>query len=322
MSLDTTLITRNRVLAAALETTTGTPASLPAASCGLFNAIFDPKITLRQSANDRPGQQYLSPLPVSLNARSGQLSFRSELYGSGTAATEPSYATKCMAACGCAIAAGVVTPLTAQATNTLASATLGLYQAGRQKRIAGAMGNFKVTGKTGSPVYLEWAFEGAWMSPKSVAIPSAITYPTTIPPRFAGAAFTLGGQAMRVSQFEFDPGNKLYLREDPNAVDDASTPVLTGIRAAIVVDRKPMITIDPESLPLSTLDWFAGHAVGTTYSFTCQIGAVVGNIVTLAASAVQLYNPPEDEDRSGIMADKLQFICTGLADAEWSITFG
>lgn len=322
MSLDTTLITRNRALGAKLETTTGTPISLAAADCGLVSYLESPKIQLRQTSNKRTGQVYLSPLPRSFNARPGMTSFKTELFGSGTSGTPtPSWATTLLACCGVSLSADVATPVTPQATNTLSTVTIGLFQAGRQKRLAGAMGSFKMSGKTGSPVYIDWQFEGAWMSPKTVAIPTGISFPTVAAPRFAGATFSVGSNAQRVSNFEFDAGVKLYLREDPTAVDDASTPVGTGIRSAWVTDRDPVITIDPESLPLTTMDWFAGHAAGTTYAFSMVVGSVAGNTITLGCGALQQKDSPDDEDRSGIMADKLVFEPTGTADAEWSLTF-
>jgi hypothetical protein len=87
-----------------------------------------------------------------------------------------------------------------------------------------------------------------------------------------------------------------------------------------VVDRLPTIKLNPESVPQATQDWFAAHTAGTTYAFSLTVGNVAGNEFTLAAPAVQLNTVPQDEDRGGTMADQLDFICTGAADSEWTLT--
>jgi hypothetical protein len=322
MSLDITLTTRNRYAAGKLETTTGTAIALGAPECSLFNWIGSPKISGKVGKNKRKAQGVQANLITIPGQRGGACSWQSEIFGSGTAATAPPWAAL-LQACGCSLSTNVFTPVSPTATQALNSATVGFFQSGRFKSLAGAMGNLKLSGKVGSPLRLTWEWQGVWQAVQRIAIPTGITPPTSPkPPTFAGGTFAVGGQTMRVSQFEFDAGAQIYIREDPTSVDGSVGTLGTGLRAAIIMDREPTIKINPESEPLNVLDFFGAFDAMTTYSFSLQVGATAGNQFTFAAPAAQLQDPPEDEDRSGMMADDLTFLCTGTADAEWSFTFG
>lgn len=313
MALDTTLLTRNRVVGSKAEVTTGTAIALAAADCALFNAILDPKITPAIPPMERQQQQYLSKLVQVPGARRAKFAWKSEIFGSGVAATAPTWATVLFPPCALSFTSNVAAPFTPTPALSITTNTLGIFQAGRLKQIAGACGNFKITGKAGQPLYVDWDFEGVWQPPTATAIPASIAYPTTIPPRFAGATITLGGTTYRAGEFEFDAGVKVYVREDVSNV--------AGYRAAVVVDRMPVIKIPVESLPLGTQDWFAGHLAGTTYAFNLQTGTVAGNQFQLQATNCVLNNPPQDKDLGGLMGDDLEFLVTGSADSDYSITF-
>jgi hypothetical protein len=310
MALDTTLLTRNRVFGVAAETTTGTAAAIDAAACGVFGVLRDINIKPEIPAYERQGQQYLSKLKPVPGARKATVTFTSEVFANTGA---PAWATILLPACGMLNTAGTFTPQTATAANPMNTATIGSYEAGRLMSAKGCAGTFKIKGKSGDPLLITWTFTGGWVAPTSTAIPSAITYPTQIPPRFAGATFTVGGTVYRISDFEFDWGATVYLREDPTDV--------SGYRAAVVTDRKPMIRIDPESLPLGTQDWYAAHAAATTYAFDLKVGTT-GNAFELTAPVLALNSAPEDKDSSGLKRDQLEFVCAKSAgDDEVTMIF-
>lgn len=310
MAVDTPIITRNRVFAAKTETTTGTAIAI-SGSDGVFNC-FDPKMEGDIPNTKREGQGSLSHLASIPEAYKGKFTFKTEAFGSGTPGTEPSWATTLLPAAGFQIAAGVCTPKTGGAQPTL---TIGHYVGGRLFQLAGASLDLTIKGKRGEPLYFEWSAQGVWQAPTSVALITP-TYPTTIPPRFAGATFTIGGTSYKCSEFTMPMNNKLYLREDFSAV--------AGYRACCIVDRDPQIKVDPEALPLGTQNWFAGHLAGTTYAFSLAVGAVSGNIITIAAPVAQQMEVPKLKDRSGIQADDLSFQCNANSaggDDEISISF-
>ena len=280
MALDAPILSRQKVLAFAAETTTGTGIALTAAAGALLNA-YDAKLSYDIKANERRGQGSLSKLNPVPGARSGKCAFGSELFGSGTAATPPGWGIA-LVACGMQLNGAVYTPLTA-GTSTL---TMGLYQgagaAARLKTIVGAAGDLKIKGVSGNPVMLDWNFLGVHAAP-TTATAIAPTYPTIQPPRFAGGTITIGGVSYRVPDLEISLGNKLTLRKDASQS--------TGYHSAYVVDRNIIVKLSPESLPLTSEDWYAAHVAGTTFALSCTIGSVAGNEFTIAAPVMQLLNP-------------------------------
>lgn len=312
MAADSPILTRQRVLAFAAEATTGTGATLNATQGGLTNA-YDSKIKYDIKANERKGQGSGSPLNPVPGARSGKCTFSSELFGSGTAATAPGWGILLLA-CGMQLNTAIYTPLTA-AIETL---TMGVYYGSgttaRLKTIVGAMGDVKIKGSTGNPVMLEWDFLGVHAAPTTVTIITP-TYPTTIPPRFAGGTLTVGGTAYRIGEIEIAFNNKLTLRKDAAQS--------TGYHAAYVVERRIIVKINPEALPLSSEDWYAAHVAGTTFALSLTVGSVAGNEFTIAAPVMQLLNPPDDKDEDEILHDDLEFLCvrnSSAGDDEFSIT--
>lgn len=304
MATDTVLVTRKRVMAAAVETTTGTAVAVGATQ-GVFN-VFDHKLDATIPPTERQAQASMSALVPIPGARMGKYIYKTELYN---AASAPPWLSVLLLSCGCQVSTGVYSPLTSAATTS----TQTLYQDGsRQKVLTGCQGNAKFIGEYGKPVMAEWDFMGKWVAPATTSI-IAPTYPTVIPPRFAGATLTVGGTAYRLGKFEFDLGNKVVMRQDVTDV--------TGYRAAFITERKPIIKIPVEALPFGTQDWYAAHLAMTTYAFSMAIGTGTNGILTLAATNLQLLNPPQDEDRDGLLLDSLEFLCTtSTADAEWTLT--
>lgn len=305
MATDHPLLTRVRVGAVKTETTTGTAISLAGAD-GALN-FFDPKIAATIPPTERQAQGSLTSLAPIPGARMGKFTAKTELYN---AASAPLWLSTMLLACGCQVSSGgVYSPLTG-AVNTI---TAGLYQDGTTlKSIAGAQGNLKMSGVYGKPVELDWEFSGVWQPPSSTAI-IAPTYPSALPPRFAGATITVGAVAYRISKFDFDFGNTVVMREDVSNV--------AGYHSAFITGRKPVIKIDPESVPLTTEDWYAAHLAGTTMAFSCAVGSGSNGIITIAAANLQLLNAPQDGDRNGLRTDDLEFLCTSTtADGEFTIT--
>jgi hypothetical protein len=310
MALDTTLLTRNKVVAFAAETTTGTAGTLDATACGLFDVVRDFTIKPDIPAYERQGQQYLSKLKSVPGAQKATATGTTEIFSS---TGSPAWATAILPAYGLVDTTGTWSPQTATAANAMHTVTVGSYEAGRLLSAKGCAGTFKISGKSGEPLLMSHTLTGGWVAPTATAIPNSITYPGIRPPRFISATFTIGGTAYRISDFEFDWGATVYLREDPT---DAS-----GYRAAIVTDRKPMIRIDPESLPLGTKDWYAFHLAGTTAAFALAVGSA-GNAFALNAPVLSLQAAPENKDANGLKRDQLEFLCCrSSGDDEVTLVF-
>ena len=261
MSLDSPLLWRRRVLAAASEATTGTPATLNAAA-GAMN-VLNHELDEDSPFNDRPGQGSLTHLAPVHGEEGGHANFAVEIANDG-ATNSPLWATTLLAGCGMVGASGVYSPSTGAQTTL----TIGLYNDGRLKQIAGSQGTWVAKLVDGKIGMLDFKFLGKWVAPTSVAM-IAPTYPTVLPPKCTGLTCTIGGTSYRLSEIEIDYGATVTLRRD---ITDAS-----GYHAAFIVDRKTLIKVDPEALPLSTQDWYGLRAAGefdATYLFRLvRVGA-------------------------------------------------
>lgn len=311
MAISAAKVSRNRVFCAKVETTTGSPIALTGTD-GVFNC-FDPVMSGEIPRGDRRGQGSLSRLSQVPGARKGKFTFKTELFGNGSSAAVPTWASTLLPSAGFSASGAVMTPLTGNAS--FPTLTLGHFVAGQCYQLAGAALGLTIKGKSGEPLMCEWTAEGVWQPPTDVALPTP-TYPTVVPPRFAGATFTVGGTSFKISEFELSFNIKQYVRQDPTNV--------AGFIASCVVDRDPVIKIDPETLAVATQDWFGGHLAGTTYAFSLAIGSTVGNTMTIAAPVAQLMNAPGLKDRGGIQATALEFQCnrnSAAGDDEVSITW-
>jgi hypothetical protein len=313
MAIDTApLLTRQRKFAFALETTTGTKATL-AASDGVTR-FFEASIAGQYEVVERPNVENLSPQVVRFGTPTATVTYSHELW---SASTLPIW-TRALQACGyepgTSGAAKVFKPVTG-ATHTM---SFGHYRPGRSTYAIGCMGTGKLTLPRGKPAMWDWTFTGIFDRPNSTAL-SSPTYDTTVPPHVGAISFGVGtGDTITVPEIEIDLGNTVILREDITAVDSAGVP--TGARAAYITARAPRIRIRPEMLNLAARDWFNVHRNMTTLAFSVTLGAGSNGCV-ISAPALQLLNPPDEQDDNGMARDALEFACTTGAAGNDDLVF-
>ena len=162
---------------------------------------------------------------------------------------------------------------------------------------------------------IEFTFTGKYSTNETDTAILTPTYPTVLPIRVAAGALTWNSVALCTSSVEIDSGNNVVMRECMNASDRS------GYISAIVTDRAPVITADPESVLVATQDRDALWLTSSAQAFSMQIGAT-GNSITIAAPKAQLENKQQG-DRNGIASDDLTWLCTAgsSADTEFTITF-
>lgn len=237
-----------------------------------------------------------------------QIGFSNHLKGSGAATTAPAWNTL-LEACGWTESVG-----TADVDYTLSSAsdidtlTMGVFMDGKVKEISGALGNLVLSADVGAPGVMAWTFSGVWYQETAEAIP-AFTYDSTIPPAFKNGTFTVGGSAFQVSSFSLDLGNDIAIRPDPNETEGATYAVRTN--------RRPTITFNTEEGVSDTI--IAAWTASTTAALSLIFGTSAGNIITIAAPALQ-YIGVSEGDRDGITIRDLTGLCTQSAAANDELT--
>jgi hypothetical protein len=307
------LLRRKSVFAAKVETTVGTAESL-SGSDAAFNAmdyVIQPNIAMTR----REGQGGFNYLPGIPEGMLGTVTVKMEASYNGT--DIPSWASVLLPACGWVDTAGVFSPVTqgpggAGGVKTL---TIGHYKDGKRSLLSGAMGTFKIVCETGKIAFFEFTFTGKYSSNETDTAILSPTYPTVSPLRFAQGALTWNSVALCTSRVEVDAGNSVIMRECVNASDRS------GYVSAIVTNRSPVITADPESVLVATQDRDSLWLTPTAHAFSMQIGTS-GSSITVAAPKAALENKQQG-NRNDMMTDDLTWLATAGsgADTELTITF-
>jgi len=289
------LIKRIRTLAAKAEGTPGTAEALTAAEAA-FN-VFNADIQHAIEMVSRQKQAGFSQLPAVPGGRQGRCTFSTHFYG---ATATPAGMAAFLPGVGMGLDGGsayyqLVTPPPEAAAATQKALTLATYQNGRIKKIHGAMGNMRCAFPAGKLATAEFDFLGKWNAPIDGAI-LAPTYPTLSPLRVVSASLTVGAYGdFKIANVTLDLGNVLYLRED---VNDA-----LGFSSCVIMDRLPIVTIDPESSLIATKDLYAEWLASTE----ADLSMVLTNgtdTCTITADDLQFMDPQEAE-RNGLEVDNI-----------------
>lgn len=305
------LLRRRAVFAAKVETTIGTAESLTGAE-GAFNArdfTIQPNVPITR----REGQGGFNYLPGIAEGMQGTCTVTMDMDYDGT--TVPTWASVLLPACGWVQTTGVFSPLSEGPGTNVKTITIGHYKDGKRALLSGAMGTFKIMAPTGKMASIEFTFTGKYSTNETDTALIAPTYPTTLPLRVAAGALTWNSVALCTSNVEVDAGNSVIMRECMNATDRS------GFVSAIVTNRQPVITADPESELVATQDRDALWLTSSPQAFSIQIG-VAGTSITVAAPKAQLENKQQG-NRNDMMTDDLTWLATkgSAADTELTITF-
>ena len=305
------LLRKLRTVAAKIETTPGTAVTLGAAD-GAFNA-YDISIQPNIQVQKRDAQGSADRLQSVPGVREGTLTFKTDLGWDGTV-TLPTWATVLLPLCGYVESSQVFTPRTEPAGTNVKTATMGVFDDGRLKSIAGAVGTFRLVMPTGQMAYIEWTFQGKWQAVTDESLPEP-TYPTPQALRFADATVQHNSITLCTSEIAFDAANTISLRSCAGDV--------TGIVAGVITDREPMFSIDPESTLVADRDPYGLLLAGTEQAMNIVLKGPTTSTITIAAPKTQHHNVQEG-DREGVSIDNIELTCNkngATKDESVSITF-
>jgi hypothetical protein len=276
--------TRKRIVRFKAETTKGTAIAVDTTVLAFDAVVESPS----EFAKRKPTGGYAGNTAAVIGMHLGRMRFRVEARGSGTALTAPGWAGL-LEGCGMQVTAAVYTPATS--IDDKKTLTIEIWEDGILKKLKGAMGTFRISAEVGGPAFFDFDFQGVWVTTTdSASMPTAPTA-TPIPPRFAGATLTLGGSYSPViSSLGIDIGNEVSPRENATAA--------AGFDYALVNDRDPSLTFNSEAELVATHDLFGKLIAGTEEALVAQWGGTAGNIIAIAAPAVQYTGAP-DGDRGG-----------------------
>jgi hypothetical protein len=305
------LLKLRRVLAAKIEATVGTAIALTSGTDGMINA-YDVVIDDETTFNERESYGGFGRQVGVTGTRAGSVKFKVEAVGSGASGTAPAWALVLLESCGMATTAGVFSPLSLGSAQK--SATIGVYEDGAIKSLCGAMGTWSFDAEDGKVGVFSFDYKGVWIDPTDGAMFTP-QFSAVIPPRCAGATFTVGAFTPTASKFAIKQGNKVEMREDmTNAA---------GFISAIITDRVTTGSLDPEQTLVAGYDAFGTFKAGTTAALAYTIGSG-GTGLSIAVPALQYNAPPKEGDRNGKNITNLSFLAAqngSTVDNELTITF-
>lgn len=312
------MLTKRRIIVGKIEAVEGTAEALLVADAGIV--AIDPKVTVDITMLPRPASLVTLSRMADLAGKSiGRIAFRAEVKGPGAA-----YAANKLPALGkylrcCGFAETLVVTLGSEsatykpASSGLPSMTLWCYEDGVIKKLKGARGTVKFSGKVGEPFYADFDFLGVWDGAVDGAL-LAPTYEGTIPPLFLGASFSVAAYAAVVASFDVDFGNKLAARPDVSTV--------TGVKSIVLTERDPRGKFDPEMATIAGHDFIGRWTAGTPGALICgPVGAVQYNKFTITAPKL-VYTGVADGEREGqAVADTSFQLAMNTGDDEFVLAF-
>lgn len=150
--------------------------------------------------------------------------------------------------------------------------SIGVIEDGRAKKAAGCRGTFSIEWQNGRPTVINFTFTGLWVGSEDRSPIAGVTRTNRAPVIFRNADFQVGGVSdaygseyqPRVSQFSFDIGNNVAMREDCTATQ--------GYTEAIITDRTPTLSMNPLAQPEAAFGFINSVAAGTPFRLRARQG--------------------------------------------------
>lgn len=240
----------------------------------------------------------------------GTATFRTDI---AIGASMPSWASVLLPGCGWVESATVFTPRSEAPGSNVKTLTIGVYEDGKFKSLAGAVGTGQMVFPTGRMAYIDWTFTGVWQDVTDTSI-IAPTYPTDLPLRAANGTVTYASVAQKVESLTIDFGNEVVMREDPAKE--------AGYVSALVTNRQPVITANPEAQLVATEDTYGDWTSQSEGAFAYTLSGPSSSSIAISAPKAQIFNAQEG-DRNRLQTNDITWNCNkngGTNDQELSIT--
>ncbi|WP_417656189.1 hypothetical protein [Pseudidiomarina aestuarii] len=239
----------------------------------------------REFDNGRPGNNKF--LVVGKHCK---VTFSVELTGGG-GATQPANYSSLLQACGFSETVGLDDVTYARIiNNTEKDITLHAYIDGVNHKVLGARGTYKHVAKVGEVPKIEFEFTGLFGGLAGENIPEA-DFSGWQTPAAVGAkhtTFMLDGNELELHEFELDGKNEVAYFEG------------TKTEKVHLTDWKPDGKIVFEAPAHADFDPTSIYIAGATMPISLVHGTVVGNIVTIDSTSIQLGKPSYG-DKDGMM---------------------
>lgn len=281
------LVTRRKVLGFAVETDSGTAATVTDAMSG--TAVKDIKLVpvgFFDNTKRKPQGLYGGSVKNPRGKKLGKLTFKTEM--------RPGDQTRALLTC-CRFKnnTGVYASTSSMADRK--TGTFKVWEDGRVKTLYGAAGTAKITMTNGGIVEIEWEFNGIFGAVADASLPS--TAPVQSAPYVAtGLTLTMGGSAIaHSSTVTIDLGNEVEEREDLTKA--------AGAAHFLVGDWTTSIEIDTEARKVADHDAYGLFEAGTPAELVIVLTSGTSTM-TITAAQVQRMEI-DDAERGKRLVDAL-----------------
>lgn len=266
-----------------------------------LNAVlaFTPQVTPVGEIFERePIRGTLSRFASLVGARSRQITFQTELRGSGSLGVAPRTGDL-FEACGMLETIVATTSVKyTPASSSLKSVTIYAYIDGLLYKLLGCVGSWEIVCEMGKPAMISWTFQGLYNAPADAALPTAPVFDSPTPPQCLSSNFIFNAvTTFVVQQLSLVLGNSTGQRDDINAVD--------GIKGFVVTGRKGSGSFNPEAVLTATYDFEGDWKSAAQRALEITLGTA-GNRVKLSAPKVQI-DVPAHADRNEIFTFDIPF---------------
>ncbi len=317
---------RLTLVTAKLEASYGTDAAPTVAANGqLMYTKVNPVAIAAKAFDVKALRQTLSPLPRVLVPASQKWTGESLLQGSGSAGVAPRL-DALLQACQMSgtVAAGVSVTYAPSSALPLAgapqSATIYTYLDGHVHQVPGAVGSFKLGGKPGEPIKVNFTMQGLYVSPVVQANPSGFTSDSFLATFMHNAALKLKSSLNPTYYyptfvaFDFDEGVKVAERGDASST--------FAVKGFMPVERNPSLKLTLEA-DFANRNFFPELEQGALLEAYFFQGAAAGNTVLLGFPSAQLVDIKYG-DANGVRTVELSMAlvtATANADSEFYLKF-
>jgi len=294
MATNRAKLTRRSFLGFAVETTTGTAATVAAADAvtKCSNVELTPEIEMEE----REGIGYGGSDIQVVGGRRGTCSFEVALQGNGASGLAQ-WASRLLPACGWkATGSTYAWDLTDETTVTLTK-----WEDGYKRTLFGARGTFEIILAAGKFGRVRFNFTGKYAAEVDDTLVSP-TLVSTLPPVCSAGTATFAAAAVKFQQLTINAGVNVQMRED--------TTDATAYHAAAITSCAPTFNINPEMALLATRAWYTALVTPTTEAMNIVIGSAANNTITIAGAAAQ-YTRKGRGDNNGVATELLDGVFTG-----------
>jgi hypothetical protein len=164
------------------------------------------------------------------------------------------------------------------------SATIYIYEDGVLWKFIGCRGVMSLDGRSARPGYAGFQFTGIYAGRADAAVPTNLVIANHSAPVLAqgsvvSSAVLINRKPLAISTWSLDAGSQLETPDDPN------TPY--GFGTSQIVDRTPMLKVDPLATLVANRDTIADIGNGVTMTAVLRHGAQTGNRWALSTPMAQ-----------------------------------